>query len=391
MKTNCILSVMVILFLCSPICSADSSMTEIREILERQVDILDLSILEDDIANLDPQMDKYLPSTNLRDYIFLHGDNGISLDVRGFINAIINSLFAEVIISAKLLGHILILAVLYGILEQFYVALAPDNKNNLAYTVCVLTLIVLATNSLIMAINNGKEAIDNMVSFMLSLFPIMLGLLSAAGAITSTAVFSPLMLALITSIATVVKHMIVPLILLATGTGLVSTMSEHIHMNRMTGFIKQISMFMIALISTVFLGVTGIYGITLPVADGINIRFAKFVSSRFVPVVGNLLSEAAVLVAGGSIIIRNALGIVGLITIASMCLFPAIKILAAAFIYQIAAALIEPVAGSKFTEALGVISNSLIMIFASVLIVGLMFFFSLLILIGMGNMALMVR
>lgn len=71
--------------------------------------------------------------------------------------------------------------------------------------------------------------------------------------------------------------------------------------------------------------------------------------------------------------------------------FPAIKILMIAFIYKLAAALLQPLGGGPVIECLDTISKSIIYVFAALAIVSFMFFLSITIIVAAGNITMMVR
>ncbi|MFP3440850.1 hypothetical protein R0K18_24260, partial [Pantoea sp. SIMBA_133] len=60
-------------------------------------------------------------------------------------------------------------------------------------------------------------------------------------------------------------------------------------------------------------------------------------------------------------------------------------------IYNIAAAVIQPLGGGPIIQSLNVISKSILFIFAALAIVSLMFFLAVTIIIASGNITLMVR
>ena len=70
---------------------------------------------------------------------------------------------------------------------------------------------------------------------------------------------------------------------------------------------------------------------------------------------------------------------------------PMLKIISLAFIYKLAGALVQPVAEGQVVDCLNEMGSSLILVFAAVGVVGLLFFFSITILIGVGNMTVMLR
>ena len=91
--------------------------------------------------------------------------------------------------------------------------------------------------------------------------------------------------------------------------------------------------------------------------------------------------------ASASLLVKNAVGIAGLIIIALIALFPALKILALSFIYNGSAALMQPLGDNPMISTLGAISKSMVLVFASVAAVALMFFISVSILLASANLA----
>jgi len=74
-----------------------------------------------------------------------------------------------------------------------------------------------------------------------------------------------------------------------------------------------------------------------------------------------------------------------------LCAYPALKILVVAFIYRLAAAFAQPLGQDRLAESLQEIGKTVMVIFATVAVVGLMFFFCLTILIGLGNLTAVMR
>jgi len=70
---------------------------------------------------------------------------------------------------------------------------------------------------------------------------------------------------------------------------------------------------------------------------------------------------------------------------------PLLKILTLALIYKLAGALVQPVAEGQVVDCLNDLGGSMIMVFAVVAVVGLLFFFAITILVGVGNLTVMLR
>jgi stage III sporulation protein AE len=141
----------------------------------------------------------------------------------------------------------------------------------------------------------------------------------------------------------------------------------------------------------IFIGVITIYGITGSAMDGLALRTAKFATSAFVPVVGGMFSDAVSVVMSASLLLKNAVGVFGILVIAMVCVFPLIKLLALTMILKIAGALIQPVGDEKMASCLNCVGNHMLLVFGAVATVTLMFFLVITIIIGIGNITTLIK
>jgi len=142
---------------------------------------------------------------------------------------------------------------------------------------------------------------------------------------------------------------------------------------------------------TLFIGALSLQGVGGAVADGISLRTAKYMSGAFIPVVGKMFADVLEAVIGGSLLLKNAVGLVGLLAIGAISLFPVLKILAIVIIYKLAAALIQPIGDSNIADTIQSMGNSLLLVFASVASVAIMFFLAIAIIITTANVTVMLR
>ncbi|MEL7564235.1 MAG: stage III sporulation protein AE, partial [Dehalobacterium sp.] len=241
------------------------------------------------------------------------------------------------------------------------------------------------------AINTAKEAIDTMTGFLYAIMPLLLSLLAAVGGITSAALIHPAMIAMLSFATFMIKTIVFPFIYFMAVLNIVSQISPNFKVSRLAGLFKDLSLALLGIVMTIFVGFLGMQGLAGSVADGLTVKAAKFAAGAFIPVVGRSLSEALDTVIGTSLILKNGIGILGVIVIFLLCAIPAIKIIAISLIYRIVAAVIQPFGDNQLSEALHSLANSFLLVFAAVASVGLMFFFIITITIGTGNISMMFR
>jgi stage III sporulation protein AE len=96
-------------------------------------------------------------------------------------------------------------------------------------------------------------------------------------------------------------------------------------------------------------------------------------------------------VLGTALVLKNALGLVGTVAILFICALPAVQILLQALVFRVAGALIQPLGEEKLSDAVTGLGNSMILLFAALAVCGLFAFFALALIVGLGNMTMMMR
>ncbi|MGI6093321.1 MAG: stage III sporulation protein AE [Veillonellaceae bacterium] len=317
--------------------------------------------------------------------------HGISFDGQSLWQIFINKLFKEFAANLHLLGKLLFLAVLCAMLQNLQNSFNQSGISLLAYSLCYIFLAVIALTAFCNALNLARETVGYMVGFMQALLPLMITLLTGVGAITSAALFTPLMLFVVATVSIVVKDVVLPLLLLTATLEFVNYLTDKYRLNNLTGIIKQTGMIVLGFTMVIFIGIITIQGVAGGVADGITLRTAKFATATFVPVVGKMFADTVELVMGASLLLKNAIGIFGVMAVLLICAFPLIKLLSLVAIIKIAGALVQPMGDEKMAKCLDAMGNNLLLVFACVLTVALMFFLAITMIIGAGSVAMMLR
>jgi stage III sporulation protein AE len=332
----------------------------------------------------------FLPESQKGSFLeFVKGEKEFSLQewMKGFLKYI----SYEFVANGKLLGTLIMLTVFSMFLQSIQNAFEQNAVSKVAYALIYMVLIIIALNSFRIAIQYTQEAIDTMIHFILSLIPLLLALLASSGGVVSAAFFHPIIVFLMNTSGLLIQYIVLPLLFFSALLNIVSTMSEHYKVTQLAQLLRNISIGLLGTFLTVFLGVISVQGASAAVTDGIAIRTAKFVTGNFIPVVGRMFTDAADTVISASVVLKNTVGIIGVGILLLIAAFPALKVLTLAFIYKLAAAVLQPLGGGPVITCLDIISKSVIYIFAALAIVSLMFFLSISVIIAAGNMTMMMR
>lgn len=312
-------------------------------------------------------------------------------DIASFFKGLLKYFFYEIFYNSKLLGTIIILTIFSVLLQQIQSAFERSTVSKVAFYISYLVLIIIAINSFTVAIDLAQNAIQDMINFMLAIIPLVLTLLAASGGVVSAALFHPLIIFLINVIGVIINNVIFPLIFFSCLLSIVSSVSDKYQVSQLAKLLKTISLGLLGIVLTVFLGVVSVKGVSASIADGVTIKTAKYLTSNFVPVVGKMFSDATDTVIGASLVVKNSIGIAGVIILLVIVMFPALKILAIAFIYSLSASIMQPLGDNPIIETLTMIGKNLMLIFTALAAVSLMFYLAITIIISASNLSVMVQ
>nr|WP_258549698.1 stage III sporulation protein AE [Rossellomorea aquimaris] len=361
-----------------------------QQMIDQQLDQLGIEELKGFWNSIVDQYGGYLPESQKGSLVdFIKGEKEFSF--KAWFSGIFKFAFQELVMNGKLLGTLIMLTIFSMFLQSLQNAFEGGSVSKVAYSIVFMVLIIIALNSFHVAIDYTRDAISTMIHFIIALIPLLLALIAASGGIVSAAFFHPVIIFLMNTSGLLIQNVVLPLLFLAALLSIVSTLSAHYKVTQLAQLLRTWSIGLLGAFMTIFLGVISVQGATAAVTDGITIRTAKFVTGNFVPVVGRMFTDATDTVISASVLLKNTVGIAGVAIVLIIAAFPAIKILMIAFIYKLAAALLQPLGGGPVIECLDIIAKSVIYVFAALAIVSFMFFLSLTVIIAAGNITMMMR
>ena len=294
---------------------------------------------------------------------------------------------SEIHLSLNLLSKIMIITLISTILTNLQNSFEESSISQLANYFTYILIAVLVITNFSDLMDMAKITVGRMVDFMQVLLPI---LLIVTGGPTTKILYHPMILGTINLLGITVSSIIFPLIFFSFIVSILSNLSQRAELGKLAELARQIITFIISAIFTIFIGILTIYGLSSKI-DGLSIRTAKFAVDTLVPIVGGFLSDSVDAVIGSSAILKNGIGIIGLIILIMIILLPIIKITVLLLVYSIIGAIVEPIASSNIIKFFGDVSKTLLLVLISLVAVGIMFFITITITVDTGNSLMMLR
>ena len=358
-----------------------------EEIVARQLERLPLDDLEAAIRALDPTAREALPPLDVRRMIF----EGEGMDWGAMGARLVRAFFDEVALNIALFGQLIVLGVFCAVLKTVAAGTGNSEAAGVAVLVSLLALLFLALSAFRSAVALASATLDQMVTFMQALLPILSTMLAAAGAVTTAAIFHPLLYATVTGLAMLVQKVLFPLVYVTAALAVIGSLSKEFPVRQLSGLLRSGAALVLGLAFLAFFAVVQARGAIAPIADGLAMRTAKLLTGAFIPVVGGRLADALDVIVGGSVLIKNAVGVFGMGAILAITAFPVVKIFSILLIFRLATALVEPVSDERLVQAMAGLSGSLALLLAGLVTAALMFFVGITVVIGVGNAAAFIR
>ena len=351
-----------------------------NEIIEAQKDTLNIS---DFLKETQKYTKDTMPGINLND-LLTAAITGTVDNVK-LIHVFFLVFGKELINSLTIITSIIVIIVIHGILKSISEGLGNSGVTQIAYYIQYILIVTIVMGSFADIVLMVRTSIQNLVSFINMLVPILITLLITTGSITTAGTIQPLILFLTTIVGNFIVNVAIPITLVSTALGIISQISDKLQIDKLAKFLKSGTVWILGVILTLFVGVASLEGSLTSQVDGISAKTTKAAVSSFVPVVGKILGDAVETVMGCSIILKNALGIVGVVVIIGICLTPIVKLLTLMTMYYLCSALCQPIADTKIIKLLSHIGDTYKLLLAILLSVSVMLIIGITIVIKMTN------
>ncbi len=304
---------------------------------------------------------------------------------------ILNLLGTEVKTGIKSLISILVIIIIHSILKSISESLENDNISKLIYYVQYIAIVTVIMSNFSDIINLVKETTSNLVGFMNTLIPVLISLMLYTGSIATTSILEPIILFMINFIGNLIQNILIPIILIITSISIISKISDKVQIEKISKFLKSSTTWFLGLILTVFVGVVSLEGTLSSTVDGITAKTAKSIVSSAVPVVGKILGDVVDSVLGCGVILKNAVGFLGVIIIIGICILPILKLAVLTFSYKLISSVSEVIADAKIVKLLDEVADIFKILLAILVSISFMVIIGTTLLIKMSNTGMMFR
>lgn len=207
-----------------------------------------------------------------------------------------------------------------------------------------------ASGSITSVIGMGREFISSIDLFSKSLLPTLaaaeaaVGTPSAAIAKTGAAVlFSDVLI-------TLINYVFIPLVYINIFAATANAAARNESLRRISDLSVKVVSSSLKFILGAFVSYITVSGLVSGSVDKAGLKTAQFAIGGTVPVVGGIISEAAETVIAGASLIKNTIGVFGMLVVLAACVTPFATLAINYFLFKFASVCVSPLIGGSLAE-----------------------------------------
>ncbi|OON94425.1 MAG: hypothetical protein ATN31_03400 [Candidatus Epulonipiscioides saccharophilum] len=319
------------------------------KIIENQLEMFNWS----EIQKLEQELSYNVPE--LKDFdlkhevmLILKGQKEFNLST--VLEFIKDSLFADVFTYINVIVRFILIVIICNMLNNLSAAFDTKATTKIAFFVCNIVVLYSVMQSLVLIVELAHKTIDMLQGVMLIMLPTLLAFMAASGYIATSAAMSPIIIGALNMMVFIVQNILLPNVIIVVILQILNSLSDEFEINKLIALYYRINKWILGTIFATSLAILGIYRMSLPFTDLTMKRVGLSLSTKLIPILGNAVSGAVDMIIQISGMIKNAFGVGVIIFIVIVIATPLIKIFAYIFLYQVAAAVIEPLGDKKMAK-----------------------------------------
>lgn len=307
-------------------------------------------------------------------YSIISGESAV--DYTNFFASLFSSVIEMVARYLPMISIIIAIGVVSNLLNGIKSKFNEKSTSGLINLVCFLTVAILIINIVSNLTQTVGASVGSMVKQVNIIFPILLTLMIGLGANASAAAYKPIVAIISTYVTDFFNYFITPLFMLSFIFEIISNMSDSIKLDKFSAFISSLFKWSVGLIFTLFFAIFSLQGIAVGSFDSLSVRTTKYTIKSYVPVMGGYLSEGMDLILSSTLLIKNSVGLVGVLMIITTILSPLLEVVVFGLMLKLISAVLQPLGNDKISKFLSSTSKSLTILTTSLIAIGFMYLLS---------------
>lgn len=290
-------------------------------------------------------------SFDFSEYITGLLQGGENLNPGEIIKTIIDGALSNLFYDKKLILYLLVIAIIGALFTNFSKLLQGKQVAQTAFFTVYLLFFSVLSASFLEITGLAAQTMGNLLDFIQVLVPAFFISMSFSQGGAAAAVYYEFTLALIAVVNFVLVKFAIPAINLYFFLQVSNYLAQEDMFSKMAELIRDFVKFVMKTLFGVVMGMNVIQGLIVPISAQVkNMAVVRVGGS--IPGIGNAFSSVAQSVLCAGTLLKNAVGVTGLVIVFLICAIPLLNMLCNQFLLQAVAAAIQPVSDKRLVKGI---------------------------------------
>lgn len=336
-----------------------------NELAPEDLDYTEIQSVLDDVLSDDESM-------NFGTYVSELVSGKESISFGGILGKIKQVITSELFGNFRSLTKLITIAVIAAIFTNFSHTFQNSQVAETGFYVTYLLMFGILAATFMTATSLAANTLDKILDFMKALVPAYcMSVAFCTGASTSTLVYQGI-LVLITLVDIILIKIIIPLINLYMMAILANNLSKEDLLSKLADLLSTAIRWVLKTLLAVVIGIGTIQSLLAPAIDQMK-RSAVIKATGSIPAIGGLLSGVTETVLGAGVLLKNSIGVAGMVAVIIICAIPLIKLVIYVFIYKLASAVIQPISDKRILNCVSASAEATSLLLQTVFVGAVLF------------------
>ena len=264
--------------------------------------------------------------------------------VRGF-------LYEHLLADREVLFQVVLLVILAALFANFTNVFSGSQAGEASFYIVYMLLLALLIHSFGELSAELSGSLEDLTAFMQALMPSYFLAVTAASGTATAMVFYEMVFGVIYLTQVLLLKAVIPGIQAYVIIELINYLHKEDFLSKLADLLKTILEWTMRTITAVVIGMELIQNMVSPALDSLK-RDVLGKTAASIPGIGNVINGATEVALGTAVLIRNCLGVMGIVVLVLLGLPPVIKLAMNSLVYKLLAALLQPVSDRRMTGCL---------------------------------------
>ena len=339
-----------------------------------QDEIQDALLAEFDFNEIEENLDQMFPQEKITfsDVVSTLISGDMTETIRIFLQFVADQISYEFDYNRRSLVYVLMTALTAAVFSNFAGAFKNRQISDISFYIMYMLLITLCLTSFRTSAAGLEDRLGTLVDFMRVLCPsYFLAVAFASGSVTSL-FFYNVILFIIYIVELVIVRFLLPVVNIYIMVRVLGNLTGEDFLSEFADLIRKGVSWILKTLLICVVSVNVVQGLLAPAIDAVK-RSALTRTAEALPWVGNAVGGVTEVVLGTAVLIKNGIGMAGAVITIAICAVPILQMLIMAFMYKLAAALVQPVSDKRITTCISGVSEGYEIMVKVIFSTGLLF------------------